>query len=120
MLSEFDYLSVAQDIIARSDAEELELLDAAIRERRAELGLEEPTPRECEASTKDPVSQVVERRAHEDGELVLERRAYVRKDGTRTWRGPYWYFHTREGSRQKTIYLGKTDQPEAKLSEKRA
>jgi hypothetical protein len=36
------------------------------------------------------------------------------KTGTR--RGPYWYFHYREGGRQRTRYVGKTDEPEAALS----
>jgi hypothetical protein len=35
-----------------------------------------------------------------------------------TERGPYWYFHYRDGGRQRTLYLGKTDNPEAKVDEK--
>ncbi len=65
-----------------------------------------------------PVSTVVERRDHRNGILQLEKRAYRRKkDGKLTQRGPYWYFHFREGGRQKTMYLGKTDDPEAKVDE---
>ena len=30
----------------------------------------------------------------------------------------YWYFHYREGGQQKTLYLGKTDDPEVKVNEK--
>jgi len=50
--------------------------------------------------------------------LQLEGRAYRRKkDGELTETGPYWYFHYREGGRQRTLYLGKTDNPEAKVDE---
>jgi hypothetical protein len=41
---------------------------------------------------------VMERRNYGSGILQLERRAYRRKDGTLTERGPYWYFHFREGA----------------------
>ena len=64
-----------------------------------------------------PLSTVVERRDYRNGVLQLERRAYRRKDGGLTQRGPYWYFHFREGGRQKTMYLGQTDNPEAKVKE---
>ena len=48
----------------------------------------------------------------------LEGRTYKRKkDGKLTQRGPYWYFHYREGGRQRTLYIGKTDNPEAKVDE---
>jgi len=51
--------------------------------------------------------------------LQLEGRAYRRKkDGESTERGPYWYFHYREGGKQRTLYLGKTDNPEAVVNEK--
>ncbi len=63
-------------------------------------------------------SNVIERRAHANGVLQLESRAYRRKDGGLTRRGPYWYFHYREGGEQKTLYIGKTDDPESKLHEK--
>jgi hypothetical protein len=60
---------------------------------------------------------VVERRDYRNGVLQLERCAYRRKkDGGLTERGPYWYFHFREGGRQKTMYLGKTGNPEAKVA----
>ena len=65
-----------------------------------------------------PLSTVVERRDYQNGVLQLERRAYRRKkDGRLTQQGPYWYFHFREGGRQKTMYLGQTDDPEAKVDE---
>lgn len=123
MLSDFDYLSVAQDIIARADAWELDLLYAAIRDRQEELGLEGPTTRDHGQGgdpDEEPVSGVVERRSHDNGELVLARRSFTRKDGGKVWRGPYWYFYFREGGKQETIYLGKTDDPEGALAKKRS
>jgi hypothetical protein len=64
-------------------------------------------------------SDVIAGRPHADGWLQLERRWYVGKDGHRTLRGPYWYFRYHEDGKQKKIYLGKTDDPEGKLAEKR-
>jgi hypothetical protein len=60
-------------------------------------------------------STVAERRNHGSGILQLEYRANPK---TRTRRGPYWYFYWREGSRQHSLYLGKTEDPERVLSEK--
>jgi hypothetical protein len=95
-------------LVERMNVEELDQLLEAIVRRRHQLGLK-------------PVSTVVERRNYGSGILQLERRAYRRKDGGLTERGPYWYFHFREGGKQRTLYLGKTDNPEAvvdgKLSE---
>jgi hypothetical protein len=48
------------------------------------------------------VSTVVERRNYGKGILQLERRAYRRKDGGLTERGPYWY--CRNGTKRKTLY----------------
>jgi hypothetical protein len=94
--------------VERMNAEELDRLQEAIVRRRQQLG-------------DKPVSTVVERRNYGNGILQLERRAYKRKDGGLTERGPYWYFHFREGGKQRTLYIGKTDNPEAvvdgKLSE---
>ena len=88
--------------------EQLDRLQEAIDRRRRQLG-------------DEPVSSVVERRNYGSGILQLERRAYRRKDGRLTERGPYWYFHFREGGKQRTLYIGKTDDPETvvdgKLSE---
>jgi hypothetical protein len=61
---------------------------------------------------------VMERRNYGSGILQLERRAYKRKDGELTERGPYWYFHYRQGGKQRTLYLGKTDNPEAMVNQK--
>jgi hypothetical protein len=94
------------DSIAELDEQELDRLQAAIDRRRGALKKEKKQ------------SPVLERREHRNGLLQLEGRAYRRKkDGKLTERGPYWYFHYREGGRQRTLYLGKTDNPEAKVDE---
>jgi hypothetical protein len=96
-----------QNIIAnieRMDADELDRIQEVIDRRRQEIG-------------SGPVSIVVERRDYRNGILQLEKRAYRRKDGGLTERGPYWYFHYREGGRQRTQYLGQTDNPEKKVDE---
>src|SRR5215208_8292746 len=91
--------------INQANAEQLDQLQQAINRRRQQLA-------------DGPLSTVVERRDYHNGVLQLERRAYRRKkDGGLTERGPYWYFHFREGGRQKTMYLGQTDYPEAKVEE---
>ena len=90
--------------IAEMDDREIEELQAAIDRRRGAL--------------KNKQSTVIERRDYRNGLLQLEGRAYKRKkDGGLTERGPYWYFHYRERGRQRTLYLGKTDNPEAKVEE---
>jgi hypothetical protein len=91
--------------IEQMNEDELARIQEAIDRRRQQLG-------------DKPVSTVVERRSYRHGILQLERRAYRRKDGGLTERGPYWYFHYREGGQQKTLYLGKTDDPEGKADEK--
>jgi hypothetical protein len=92
-------------LIEQSNAQELHHLQKAIDHRRQQIG-------------GGPLSTVVERRDYQNGVLQLERRAYRRKkDGKLTQRGPYWYFHFREEGRQKTMYLGQTDNPEAKVDE---
>jgi hypothetical protein len=90
--------------IERMDADALDRIQEAIDRRRKQLG-------------KRPVSSVVERRDYRNGVLQLEKRAYRRKDGGLTERGPYWYFHFREGGKQRTKYLGQTDNPEEKVDE---
>ncbi len=64
-------------------------------------------------------SQVIESRPHEDGTLLLEERFYIDKQGEVKKRGPYWYFWYHQQGRQRKLYLGKTDTPEAVLAEKR-
>ena len=92
--------------IAEMNERELDRLQAAIdRRRRGSL-------QEKKQST------VLERRNYRNGVLQLEGRTYRRKkDGELTERGPYWYFHYRQGGRQRTLYIGKTDNPEAKVDE---
>jgi hypothetical protein len=91
--------------IEQLSAKELHRLEEAIAQRRHKTGA-------------GPASTVVERRSYHNGILQLERRAYRRKDGGLTTRGPYWYFHYRKGGQQKTLYLGKTDDPEGRVDEK--
>jgi len=89
--------------IAKMDEQELDRVQAAIDHRRG--------------SSKQ--STVLERREYRNGLLQLEGRAYRRKkDGELRERGPYWYFHYREGGKQRTLYVGKTDNPEAVVDEK--
>jgi hypothetical protein len=90
--------------IEQMSTEELDQVQEAIDRRRQQLG-------------DRPVSTVVERRSYRNGVLQLERRAYRRKDGGLTERGPYWYFHFREGGKQRTLYIGKTDNPETRVDE---
>jgi hypothetical protein len=91
-------------LIEQMSAEQLDQLQKAINRRRRQMA-------------NGPLSTVVERRDYQNGVLQLEKRAYRRKDGGLTERGPYWYFHFREGGRQKTMYVGQTDNPEAKVDE---
>jgi hypothetical protein len=61
---------------------------------------------------------VLERREHRNGVLQLEGRAYRRKkDGELTERGALLVFLYREGGKQRTLYIGKTDNPEVKANE---
>jgi hypothetical protein len=90
--------------IAQIDQQELDRLQDALDRRRGEL--------------RKKQSPVLERREYRNGLLQLEGRAYQRKkDGQLIERGPYWYFHYREGGKQRTLYVGKTDDPEAKVDE---
>jgi hypothetical protein len=91
-------------LINQANAQQLHHLQKAIDRRRQQIG-------------DGLVSAVVERRDYRNGVLQLEKRAYRRKDGQLTQRGPYWYFHFREGGRQKTMYVGRTDDPEARVDE---
>ena len=91
-------------LINQANTQQLDHLQQAINQRRQQLA-------------HQPLSTVVERRNYRNGILQLEKRAYRRKDGGLTERGPYWYFHFREGGRQRTKYLGQTDDPESKVEE---
>ena len=86
------------------DTDQLDRLQAAIDRRRRELSGEEVAM----VPTAGPSSTVIERRAYGSGVLQLEKRGES---------GPYWYFHHRKDGKQKTIYLGKTDDPEIKLAQ---
>ena len=86
--------------IAHMNTDDLSRLQEAIERRRQRVS----------------ASSVVERRSHLDGILQLEYRANPK---TGTQRGPYWYFKWRENGRQRTMYLGATDDPEGKLMERR-
>jgi hypothetical protein len=92
-------------LIERMNAEQLDRLQQAINRRRQQLA-------------DGPLSTMVERRDYRNGVLQLEKRAYKRKDGGLTERGPYWYFHFREGGRQRTLYIGESGNPETVVDEK--
>ncbi len=92
------------------DLSELARLEEALKRRLRELGAD---------GGEQPVSGVVEYRPHADGTLQAEIRRYYRKDGSANEQGPYWYFRYHEDGKQKKIYLGKTDNPQGKLAEKR-
>jgi hypothetical protein len=85
------------------DAAELDQLQAAIERRRRELAGDESEPLRTA-----PSSTVIERRAYGSGVLQLEMRGES---------GPYWYFHHRKNGKQKTVYVGRTDEPEIKLAQ---
>jgi hypothetical protein len=90
--------------IAQVDEQELNRLQAALDRRRGEL--------------KNKQSTVLERREYRNGLLQLEGRTYQsKKDGQLKQRGPYWYFHYREDGKQRTLYVGKTDNPEVKVNQ---
>ena len=102
--------------ISRAGAEELDGVEraaaAALLLRRRELGLSD--------GGGGGGSRVVGARPCADGWLQAEVRTYRRKDGGSTERGPYWYFRYHDAGRQKKLYLGRTDDPEGRLREKRA
>jgi hypothetical protein len=100
------------ETVKSMDREELERLEEAVKSRRRELGDEATQKRR-------PISDVLEYRPHADGYLQYEIRRYVRKDGSVKEHGPYWYFRYHEGGKQRTLYLGKTDDPQGVLARKR-
>ena len=71
-----------------------------------------PTPgarrRGSRPTSNSSISTIIERRAYGSGVLQLEMRG-----GS----GPYWYFHHRKDGKQKTVYIGKTEEPEIKLAQ---
>ena len=72
---------------------------------------------EIDRRLADPKQSVVlERRYYSNGVLQLEKRVYPK---TGREQGPYWYFKYREAGKQRTLYLGKTHDPEVKLEQVR-
>ncbi len=92
-------LDAIVDAISKMSGPELERVKEAVERRRQRLSQ----------------STVVERRSYGSGILQLEHRSNPK---TGTTRGPYWYSHFREGGRQRTLYVGKTDDPEGTLAKK--
>jgi hypothetical protein len=87
------------EVIANMSGVELERVREAVERRREKLAQ----------------STVVTRRSYGSGILQLEYRINPK---TGTQRGPYWYFHYREEGKQRTLYVGKTEDPEKVLTEK--
>jgi len=81
------------------DSTDLDRLQAAIDSKRQQVS----------------ASSVVERRGYLDGILQLEYRTNLK---TGKQRGPYWYFKYRKDGRQKTTYIGATDDPEGWLEKR--
>ncbi len=94
------------------DAGALDRLKAAIEERQAVLDVSPLSKAIASTST------VLGRRPYGSGVLQLETRTYKRKDSQVSERGPYWYFHYREDGRQKTLYVGNTEDPETAVGAK--
>src|ERR671939_361642 len=92
-------MSAIIEAICTMSGPELERVREAVERRRERLAQ----------------STVIERRSFGSGILQLE---YRTNPKTGTQRGPYWYFHYREGSRQHTLYVGKTNEPEAVIEKK--
>jgi hypothetical protein len=98
------------------DAEVLELIS------RAETLTDAAALRRLIAAAKHRIKElgkqsVVEVREHRSGVLQLEYREAHGRSGRR---GPYWTYRWVEDGRRRSIYLGKTDDPEAALEEKLA
>lgn len=101
--------------LEKLDRDDLVRVEAALRHRLQNLEVNSLD----NTGESQPVSGVVEYRPHADGTLQKEVRRYYRKDGTPKEQGPYWYFRYHEGGKQKKLYLGKTDDPEGTLADKR-
>ncbi len=92
--------------IKELEPEELKLIKAEVDQR----------VRASRKSSGQTQSIILEYRPYQDGQFTLEERLYKK---TGRSRGPYWYFHYHEGGKQRKLYLGKTDNPEAALMHKR-
>ncbi len=95
--------TLMEHISSIDDAEELDRLQAAIELRRRELSGDETAP-----ISTGPPSAVLERRPYGSGVLQLEMR-----DAS----GPCWYFYLRKDGEKKTVYVGRTDEPEITLAQ---
>jgi hypothetical protein len=84
--------------IVQMDRGELKELEAAINRPRANISH----------------SGVVERRPYANGVLQLE---YRTNPKTGNERGPHWYFKWRENGKQRTKYVGLTDDPVSRADE---
>ncbi len=118
-----DVAAEIEGLMGQVRAGEIGRVEAALERRRRELGLgraEKPGGTKPDEAARASLSGMVEYRAHEDGTLQAEVRRHVRKDGTASERGPYWYFKYNDNGRRRSIYLGKTDDPEGVLASKRA
>ena len=100
-----------------------ELLTEMLR-LRAELAGERARSQELESQVsvvfktqEESKHTVLERRPYRNGYLTNEYRINA-KTGTAS--GPYWQYRGVEDGKQINLYLGKTDDPEAKAEEKLA
>ena len=107
---EEDAAAEIETLMGRVDTAGLPRVEKALERRRRELGV---------AGSAGGASRVVEYRSYADGMLQAEVRVARRKDGSEREDGPYWYFKYQEGGRRRSIYLGRTDEPEAVLEKKR-
>jgi hypothetical protein len=85
--------------ISHMSTRELDGLQAAIDQRRAEV----------------MQTVVAERRAYGGG---LLQREHHRNPKTGHVGPGYWYFRFREGSKQRSLYVGKTNEPESVVDSK--
>ncbi|PLS82705.1 MAG: hypothetical protein CYG60_23840 [Actinobacteria bacterium] len=106
-----DAAAEIEDLMGRVDAGALARVERALERRRRELGIA--------GGEAGAASRVVEYRPHADGVLQAEVRVWRRKDGSEREHGPYWYFKYQEGGRRRSVYLGRTDDPEEALRAKR-
>ena len=95
--------TLLEHIRSIGDAEELDRLQAAIELRRRELSGDGTAQ-----TSAGPASAVLERRPYGSGVLQLE---------MRDANGPCWYFYLRKDGERKTVYVGRTDEPEVALAE---
>lgn len=102
-----------EGLMGRVDAGSIGRVERALERRRRELA------KLGVAGEAGNASRVLEYRSHEDGTLQAEVRVRRRKDGSEREHGPYWYFKHQEGGRRRSVYLGRTDDPEGALKAKR-